>query len=200
MTASADATALTDVPFTVHRAGTALAELPSILPVYESAYSEAPYNEGPDDVAAFVEGWPGRVSQSSFRLVTAQLRGQTVGFAFGHQLKSMTHWWRGMLDHVEADVVTEYEGRTFAVIELAVDSAWRNHGIGRELHALLLTGLREQRATLLVRPEATVAHHAYLSWSYQLIGRLRPFDDAPVYDAMIKQLVVERRNHIVDET
>lgn len=188
MTASVKVTALADVTFTVHRAGTALAELPSIVPVYEGAYREAPYNEGPDDVAEFSKGWPTRVSQPSFRLVTASLGGRTVGFAFGHQLRATTQWWQGMLDDVERDVVTEYEGRTFAVIELAVGAAWRNHGIGRELHTLLLVGLKEERATLLVRPEATAARRAYLSWSYQPIGRLQPFADGPIYDAMVKAL------------
>ena len=85
--------------------------------------------------------------------------------------------------------MTEHEGRTFAVIELAVDGPFpRKHGIGRELHTYLLAGLREERATLLVRPEATAARCAYLSWSYHRIGRLQPFANGPVYEAMIKPL------------
>lgn len=188
MTTTVETTTLADVTFTVHRAGTALAELPRIESVYASAYAEAPYSEGPDDVAEFGKGWPARVSQPSFRLVVARLNGRTVGFAFGHQLAATTQWWRGMLDEVEHDVVTEHERRTFAVIELAVDAALRNHGIGRELHAHLLAGLQEERATLLVRPEASAARCAYLSWAYQPVGRLQPFADGPVYDVMIKQL------------
>jgi ribosomal protein S18 acetylase RimI-like enzyme len=191
MTSSIDIVALSDVTFSVHRAGTALSELSSIESVYASAYAEAPYNEGPDDVVEFAKGWPARVSQPSFRLVIARRDDRTVGFAFGHQLTPTTLWWRGMLGDVERDVVTEYEGRTFAVIELAVDAAMRNHGIGRELHAHLLAGLREERATLLVRPEATAARRAYLSWSYHPLGQLRPFTDGPVYEAMIKPLPAE---------
>jgi ribosomal protein S18 acetylase RimI-like enzyme len=120
--------------------------------------------------------------------VTARLHERILGFAFGHQLRATTQWWRGMLDDVERDVVMEHEGRTFAVIELAVDAGVRNQGIGRELHTYLLAGLREERATLLVRPEATAARCAYLSWAYQAVGRLQPFADGPVYDAMIKPL------------
>lgn len=188
MTTTVEPTTLADVTFTVYRSGTALAELPNIEPVYASAYGEAPYSEGPDDVAEFGKGWSARVAQPSFRLVTAQLHGRTVGFAFGHQLTATTRWWQGMLDEVEPDLVTEYEGRTFAVIELAVDAAFRKHGIGRELHAHLLAGLPEERATLLVRPEATAARCAYVSWSYQLLGQLQPFTGAPTYEAMIKEL------------
>lgn len=188
MTASAEIATLADITFTVHRAGTALTELSSIAPVYEAAYGEAPYNEGPDDLAEFQEGWPARVAQPSFRLVTARLDGRTVGFAFGHQLGPATHWWRGMLDDVEPGVVAERTGRTFAVIELAVDASMRRRGIGRELHAHLLAGLTEERATLLVRPEATAARCAYLSWTYKSVGRLQPFTHGPLYDAMIKPL------------
>ena len=79
-------------------------------------------------------------------------------------------------------------GRTFAVIELAVQDTFRRSGIGRELHTHLLAGLTEERATLLVRPDAIAARSAYLSWEYRPIGRLQPFANGPTYDAMIKEL------------
>ena len=174
--------------FTVYREGTALAELSSIEPIYASAYAEPPYNEGPRDVAAFGEGWASRVAQPSFRLVVARREGRPVGFAFGHRLTTTTRWWDGMLDEVDDDVTIEYEGRTFAIIELAVVGALRERGIARALHSYLVSGLTEGRATLLVRPEATAARGAYLSWKYRPVGRVQPFTDSPVYDAMIKAL------------
>lgn len=180
---------LDDLTVTVYRRGTALAEIDTIAPIYASAYAEAPYNEGPDDVAEFRAGWPRRVAQPSFRLVVARLRGEAVGFSFGHQLTTDTRWWDGMLDvDVEADVVTERPGRTFAVIELAVQRTMRGYGIARELHVHLLAGLAEERATLLVRPDAGPARSAYFSWAYGVVGRLRPFPTGPVYEAMIKEL------------
>jgi hypothetical protein len=57
------------------------------------------------------------------------------------------------------------------------------------LHTHLLAGLTEERATLLVRPDAAAARSAYLSWSYRPIGRLQPFPDGPIYDAMMKDLL-----------
>lgn len=179
---------LRDVVFTVYRAGTALDELGSIEPVYTSAYAEPPYDEGPDDVVDFGRGWPSRVAQPSFRLVVARLAGQPVGFGFGHQLGTTTNWWDGALDDVEDDVTTEREGRTFAIIELAVCGAHRERGIARELHSYLVAGLPQERVTLLVRPEAGPARCAYLSWRYQPVGRVQPFVDGPVYEAMIKAL------------
>lgn len=179
---------LDDLMITLYRRGTALAELDAITPIYASAYAEAPYYEGPDDVAEFRTGWSRRVAQPSFRLVVARLQGEPVGFAFGHQLITDTRWWDGMLDHVDADVVAERPGRTFAVTELAVRSTMDGLGIARELHTHLLAGLVEERATLLVRPDAAPARRAYLTWEYGFVGRLRPFPDGPVYDALVKEL------------
>ena len=69
-------TVLDDLTITVYRRGTALAEIDAIAPIYASAYAEAPYHEGPDDVAEFRAGWPRRVAQPSFRLVVARLAGR----------------------------------------------------------------------------------------------------------------------------
>ncbi len=182
-----------DVTVTVHRRGTALGAIDSIKHIYASAYAETPYNEGPQDVTNFCLGWPGRVAQPSFRLVVAHLRGEPIGFSFGHQLTVNTRWWNGLLDRVDEDVITEHDGRTFAVIELAVLGELRGNGIGRELHLHLLAGLAEERATLLVRPDAVAARSAYLAWEYRPIGRLQPFADGPIYDAMVKELHTGQR-------
>lgn len=180
--------ALDDLTITLYRRGTALPEIDAIATIYASAYAEPPYHEGPDDVAQFRAGWPRRVAQPSFRLVVARLRSEPVGFSFGHQLSADTRWWDGMLDEVDADVVTERPGRTFAIIELAVQRAMRGKGIAHELHTHLLAGLAEERATLLVRPDARPAHSAYLSWAYGAVGRLQPFPQGPIYEAMIREL------------
>ena len=86
------------------------------------------------------------------------------------------------------DVTTDRAGRTFGVIELAVNGRLREQGIARELHSYLLTGLTEERATLLVRPEATAARCAHLSRRYQVVGLVQPFTDGPTYESMIKIL------------
>jgi GNAT superfamily N-acetyltransferase len=179
---------LDDLVLTVHRKGTATSELPTVEDIYASAYSEPPYNEGPEDVAQFRSDWPRRVAQPSFRLVVAKFVDEPVGFTFGHQLSPGTRWWDGLLGEVERDVAEERPGRTFAVIELAVLQAFRERGVARELHAHLLANLREERATLLVRPEATPAHRAYQAWGYRPVGKLQPFPDGPTYESMIKSL------------
>jgi hypothetical protein len=59
------------------------------------------------------------------------------------------------------------------------------HGVGRELHEHLVAGLTTERITLLVRPDAPAAQHAYARWGYRRVGQIQPFSDAPTYDAMI---------------
>ena len=64
--------------------------VPEMARLYAAVYQEPPYHEGPDDVAAFMEGMPRRAVQRAFRLVTAAVGGELVGFAFGHQLTADT--------------------------------------------------------------------------------------------------------------
>jgi hypothetical protein len=42
--------------------------------------------------------------------------------------------------------------------------------------------------TLLVRAENTPAYTAYLSWGFHVVGQMQPFDDSPLYEAMVKEL------------
>ena len=80
-------------------------------------------------------------------------------------------------------------GRTFAVIELAVPPRVRRSrycAVNSTRTFRLVWS--EERATLLVRPDAGPARTAYLSWAYRPLGRLQPFPDGPVYDAMVKEL------------
>lgn len=49
-----------------------------------------------------------------------------------------------------------------------------------------------ERVTLTVRPEpeaaAAAARTAYLSWGYELVGTSHPWDDAPLYDCLLRPL------------
>jgi GNAT superfamily N-acetyltransferase len=167
---------------------TGLAQVGVVRDLYAEVYAEPPYCEGPADVADFVDGWPRRCAQPGFRLVVASSDSDPIGFAFGHELPEGTGWWSGLLDAAPPDVVAEWPGRTFAVIELAVRAGRRRQGVARGLHEALLCGLTVERATLLCRPEAEAAESAYAAWGYRRIGALRPFPDAPTYDAMLLPL------------
>lgn len=157
-----------------------------VLDVYVGVYAEPPYLEGPAEVGDFAGSWPRRVAAPGFRVVVARDAGRVIGFTFGHELGEHTGWWSGALGPLEVDTV-EWPGRTFAVIELAVLADYRRRGIAARLHAALLADVKVERVTLAVRPEveAAPAREAYAAWGYRKVGQIRPYTDAPVYDAMV---------------
>jgi ribosomal protein S18 acetylase RimI-like enzyme len=66
--------------------------------------------------------------------------------------------------------------------------AWQGRGVAHGLHDELLAHRPEERATLLVRDNNTSAQQAYARWGWQKAGKLRPYPDAPHYDALILPL------------
>jgi ribosomal protein S18 acetylase RimI-like enzyme len=86
-------------------------------------------------------------------------------------LRPSTSWWRELTTPLAEDVTTEYQGRTFALLDLAVRAAWRRQGIGRVLHDLVLRDRHEERATLIVWPAATAAQAAFQDWGWRKVAR-----------------------------
>ncbi|MFI5672745.1 GNAT family N-acetyltransferase [Streptomyces sp. NPDC051704] len=163
-------------------------ELDDLAPVYEAVFAEPPYNEGPRDVAEFLERYQREHKTPGFRLVLARDGGELAGFAYGLPLPSTTAWWSGFLNTDLPEEFTREDGhRTFVVMELAVLASRRGQGIGRALHTALLDGVTAERVTLTVRPEASAAAW-YEHLGYQLVGLTQPWDGAPVYRSMIKLL------------
>lgn len=157
---------------------------PVVQDLYERIFTEPPYLEGPQDFEDFRNMWRDRTRQPGFRLVVAY-DDAPVGFAFGRPLPADTSWWSGLLTPAPAQLVKEWDGRSFGINEIAVLPDWRRQGVARAMHARLLRGTGVERAVLLVRPEAEAAQAAYKRWGYQLVGQVRPYDGAPVYDGMV---------------
>jgi ribosomal protein S18 acetylase RimI-like enzyme len=153
--------------------------------LYAEVYEEPPYCESSDDAKDFIEGMPRRAAQPAFQMIVAFADNKPVGFVFGHQLAPDTRWWEGAIDPIPQSVIRESMGRTFAIIELAVLAPYRRHGIAKAIHDALLAKRSEERVTLLVRPEAMPARAAYDGWGYVRVGSIRPWRDAPLYDAMV---------------
>ncbi|WP_328406471.1 GNAT family N-acetyltransferase (plasmid) [Streptomyces sp. NBC_00390] len=161
--------------------------LGEILPIYETVFAEPPYNEGPRDVADFLERFQRERVARGFRLVCAEQDGHPAGFAYGYPLQSVTTWWDGLLDAELEDPVTREDGhRTFVIMELAVLPDFRRRGLARHLHDGLVDNQEAERVTLAVRPEAQPALALYGSLGYQLVGHSRPWKDAPTYQVLLK--------------
>jgi ribosomal protein S18 acetylase RimI-like enzyme len=129
-------------------------------------------------------------TRDGFAFVTGRLDHQLVGFALGYTLPAGSAWWRGLRGSVDQELLRETGRRTFALNELMVRPAWRRRGYARALHDSLLSNRPEERATLLVRPDNAPAHAAYRSWGWYKLAELQPFDDSPVFDAMVRVLQV----------
>jgi ribosomal protein S18 acetylase RimI-like enzyme len=158
-----------------------------LLAVYAEVYAERlgdPFF-APERFWQRLEGY---ASRDGFQLVAGRVAGELVGFTLGETLPEGSAWWDGFKGAVGADALRETSSRTFAINELQVRPDWQRRGYARALSAALLEDRPEQRATLLVRAENTPAYNAYLSWGFRVIGQLQPFDDSPMYEAMVKEL------------
>jgi ribosomal protein S18 acetylase RimI-like enzyme len=158
-----------------------------LLAVYQEVYAERLSNPFfyPDRFWQRLEGY---ASREGFRLVTARLDGELIGFTLGEPLSANTGWWRGFKGDIDPELLHETGTRTFGINELQVRPAWRRRGYAKALSNALLEGRPEERATLLVRAENVPAYTAYQSWGFRTIGQVQPFDDSPLYEAMMREL------------
>jgi GNAT superfamily N-acetyltransferase len=160
---------------------------------YREAYIGTPQEHDPFYSAErFIQRFNGYTAAPGFELVTAHYGDQLVGYVFGYALPPGARWWDGLIDPVPDGFTDETGRRTFAINELHVRDQWRGRGIASRLHTELINHRPEDRATILVRP-GNPARDTYLHWGYQVIGRLQPYPDSPVYDALILNLR-ERRS------
>lgn len=159
-----------------------------LLEVYEDVYADDlddPFFSTP----RYWELLEAYAAREGFSLVLGWLDDNLVGYALGYPLPAGSKWWSGLLTPVDPQLLGEDGVRTFAVNEIMVRARWRRRGIAHALHnALLLEGRPEGRATLLVLPDNEAAQTAYAKWGWHKLGELRPFADAPIFDAMILDL------------
>ncbi len=165
----------------------AVPQLDAFLAAYEEVYAEPPYNEGPSDVAQFIDHFQAHTRHAGMRLVLARDGDEVVGFTYGYLLPAASPWWANVQEDLPEDFVKEDGARTWVILELAVRKEWRRRGVAARLHDHLLAGLDVERVTLTVRPEpeAQAAQAAYAAWGYREVGRSHPWDEAPFYTAMV---------------
>ncbi|MFD6185946.1 hypothetical protein [Streptomyces goshikiensis] len=141
----ADYTLITD-PANAERA------LDDIAPVYESAFTEPPCNEGPGDLALILETYQREHKTPGFRLVLAR---SASGELAGSPAK-------------RASARSSYRNSPFSPASA-----------GSKLHTDLLSGITAERTTLTVRPEAPAAAW-YECLGYTAAGHTQPWNGAPV--------------------
>jgi ribosomal protein S18 acetylase RimI-like enzyme len=166
----------------------AVAHAAELQALHAEVFSAPPYRQ-PADAGEFTRRFRVQCRQPGFVLAEARSGGYLVGYAAGMPLRPSTSWWRALTTPLPDEVVTEYPGRTFSLTDVLVRAAWRRQGIGRTLHDLLLRGRREERATLVVWPEATAAQRAFQSWGWHRIARTRDSGvESTVADVLVTDL------------
>jgi ribosomal protein S18 acetylase RimI-like enzyme len=165
-----------------------MAHTAELQALHAEVYGAPPYRQ-PPDASEFARQFSVQCRQPGFVLAEARSGGYLVGYGAGLPLRPATSWWRTLTTPLPDEVVTEYPGRTFGLTDLVVRAAWRRQGIGRTLHDLLLRGRPEERATLVVWPEASAAQRAFQNWGWHKIARTRsPGAEPTVADVLVTDL------------
>jgi GNAT superfamily N-acetyltransferase len=128
-----------------------------------------------------------------FELVTGRLGTELVGYAFGSPRWESASTWAQIHAALPDFPVPAGTEPIYIFREFAVRPDRQYRGYGRRLHDALLGSRPESLAHLLVRQDNVRARSAYLSWNWQLAGTVHPFPDAPIFDAMIRELPLTPR-------
>jgi ribosomal protein S18 acetylase RimI-like enzyme len=162
-----------------------------VAPVYAASHIDVIANPF-YSAERFVERVRGYLRAPGFELVAAYVDNEPIGQAFGYALPPNARWWEGLTTPMTEGFTVETGDRTFALNELMVVPDRQRMGVAHALHDDLLNGRQEQRATLLVREDNASAQQAYIRWGWEKVGKLRPYPDAPHFDAMILPLPLRR--------
>jgi GNAT superfamily N-acetyltransferase len=163
----------------------AAAHAAELQALHAEVYADPPYRRD-DDAARFADRFRVQRRQPGFVLAEARHGGYLVGFAAGMPLRPSTSWWKNLTTPLPDEITAEHPGRTFALTELMVRASWRRQGNGQTLHDHILSGRREERATLTVLPAATAAQSALQKWGWRKVARTRdPDPGSPVSDVLV---------------
>ncbi|MGH3794690.1 MAG: GNAT family N-acetyltransferase [Pseudonocardiaceae bacterium] len=144
-----------------------------ICQLYDTIFSQPPFRWTDDESDHHRQSLTRLITNPTFGLVAAEVTGELVGFAYGMALGPDTLWWSGMTEPLPEALTSEWNRRTFAVIDLAVREDYRKRGIGRALLDTLLGNRQEERATLTVQPVATDTKQFYAHLGWQRLGTTR---------------------------
>lgn len=161
------------VMFTHHDGTQAAYLVDAICQLYDAVFSQPPFRWTDDESEHHRQLLIKLIKNPTFGLVAAEVSGELAGFAYGMALGPDTLWWSGMAEPLSEEMIAEWYGRTFAVIDLAVREDYRKQGIGRTLLDALLGNRQEERATLTVQPVATDTKQFYAHLGWQRLGTTR---------------------------
>lgn len=151
-------------------AATAVAD--ELAAVYRAAFGAPGYDEPPEAAERFrAEQLARHVERSGFRCVTLRVGGRLVGFGYGYTGERGQWWSDQVAEHAPAEVVADWLGGHFELVELAVDPAEQGRGLATALHDALLLDLPHERALLTTYPGDRPAPRLYRRLGWRLLHR-----------------------------
>lgn len=163
--------------------------LEELTAVCREVYAEPPYEWNADYEELFIERFARQRQSAGFSLVEARCGDELIAFGFGRTLPPTTPWWSRLVTPLADDVSREYEGRTFALIELLVRKPWRRKRVAETIHDQLMHDRPEERATLTVLPAAAAAQASYAKWGWRKVAQKHnPLPGSPIFDLLVKEL------------
>ncbi|MGW4464045.1 GNAT family N-acetyltransferase [Micromonospora sp. NPDC004704] len=137
-----------------------------VADLYATVYSEAPYEEGPEQVDVFRSKLPEELSRPGFELVVAVEDDSAVGVAYGWTMPAGT-WWSSADREPPPNLL---DADKFALMEWIVHPSRRGEGVGAELIRRLIDGRPESWATLASDPRSA-ARSMYERAGWRDVGR-----------------------------
>lgn len=144
----------------------ALAEL--VWPTYREAFGGFP------NMQSFQSELLGRhAAREGFRLVTASVAGEVVGFSWGYIGHRGQFWTELVSEALPHDIVEEWVGGHFEFAEMAVSPSFRRRGLGAFLHDHLLTDVGRRCLLSTVDDPNDPAVRLYRRAGWQRLGVLK---------------------------
>lgn len=141
----------------------------AVWPCYDAVFGDVA-----DPASWRAETFDRHAGRAGYRLVTAiDDAGTVAGFAWGYVGEPGQYWTDLVSRTLPADVVAEWVGGHFEVVELAVLPAYRRRGLGRLLHDRLLDGVGRKALLSTSDDPKDPAVLLYLAAGWQPLGTVR---------------------------
>jgi ribosomal protein S18 acetylase RimI-like enzyme len=148
----------------------AIQAAPALAAVYLSAFGAPGYDETPERAEQFGnEQLPLHAQRDGFKLVVARTDERIVGFGYGFTGERGQWWSDRIAEGAPPEIVAEWVGGHFEIVELAVMVEAQGQGIGSALHDVLVADLPHEKALLSTYTDDRPAPRLYRRKGWQVL-------------------------------
>jgi ribosomal protein S18 acetylase RimI-like enzyme len=147
-------------------------DVEALAAVYAVVFREPPYSE--PDASDLRLRLPIHRERPGFRLVTASVDDEVVGFAYGYTGGANGRWVDKLAARIGAEIAARLLGGHLVLAELAVLPAARGRGLGKALVDAMLRDRTEPRVLLQTHDGDTPAMRLYERAGFQRLAALPP--------------------------